>query len=136
MIPIPFLWFRRCWSESEATAATQCRTQSASVTAREENTKRKRYPIPRKGPNVIYLCFSIISQGTVFYENTMRSGEVPSNRHNAQQNRKSVISSQSVGSSNNEVHPLDPMAIENHFSNRTIHLHSFSPDDRRFIVQQ
>lgn len=45
----------------------------------------------------------LLLQGTVFYENTMRSGEVSANHKNAQHNRKSVISSQSVGSSNNEV---------------------------------
>lgn len=41
-----------------------------------------------------------IFQGTVFYENTMRSD---ASSNNAKFNRKSVISSHSTGSSNNEV---------------------------------
>lgn len=47
---------------------------------------------------LFFLCLLI--QGTVFYENTMNSD---SSSNNKQYNRKSIISSQSTGSSNNEV---------------------------------
>lgn len=64
---------------------------------REENDTKLRFQLHTE-----YL-FHL--QGTVFYENTLRSDA--SANITSQMNRKSVISSQSTGSSNNEVITMD-----------------------------
>lgn len=71
---------------------------------------------------LIESFFMLFLQGTVFYENTMNSD---TSFNQKQYNRKSIISSQSTGSSNNEVRsPLKKKAFASiHLNNSNIGPH-------------